>query len=120
MEMIKTLKPYFNFKDERGLILGLVQEHSWKEVNLVTSKKGTRRGDHYHKLCRECFIILEGKIRVHLQSVRFPDKVMTVIMLPGDVFIVEPDTNHTFEILENSKWLNMLDTVLKDDMYKVS
>ena len=118
--MIQFLKPYFSFEDERGVITGLVQEHSWKEINLVTSKKGTTRGGHYHKFCTELFIILEGKIRVHLQDVLNTDKVMTVVMLPGDAFIVETNVNHTFEIMENSKWINALDEIIKDDMYKAA
>lgn len=117
--MIKILTPYFVHEDERGMIIGLVQEHNWKEINLVTSKKGTRRGDHYHKFCTELFIVLKGKIRVHLQDVLRPEKTMSVVMLSGDTFIVETNTNHTFEILEDSKWINALDVILKDDMLKV-
>ena len=117
--MIKILKPYFTHEDERGLITGLVQEGNWKEINIITSKKGTRRGDHYHKETTELFIILSGAIKLHLQEEANRDKGMILDLFKGDVFIVEPGTWHTFEVKEDSSWINALDRVVKDDMYKV-
>jgi dTDP-4-dehydrorhamnose 3,5-epimerase-like enzyme len=119
MEMIKMLKPYFSFPDQRGLIIGLCQEGSWKEVNIISSRKGTRRGDHYHKDTNELFIMLKGLVKVHLQSVAEKDRVMTVVMKANDAFIVLPNTNHTFEILEESVWINMLDRVVENDMLRM-
>lgn len=116
--MIKLLKPYFSFKDDRGLITGIIQEGNWKEINIISSKKGTRRGDHYHKKCTELFIILSGKVKVYLQSVNKPARTMTVIFMKNDAFIVPCGTIHTFEILENSRWINALDMIIKDDTYK--
>lgn len=117
--MIKIIKPYFSHKDERGLIVGLVQEGNWKEINIVTSKKGTRRGDHYHKLTNELFIILSGRITLHLQMQIDRDRTMTYELFKGDVFTVEPGIWHTFEVLEDSSWINALDRIVPDDMYKV-
>ena len=118
--MIKILKPYFNFKDERGLITGIIQEGNWKEINIITSKKGSRRGDHYHKKSIELFIILSGKIRVHLSLIGNKEYTSKIVFTAGDVFIVNPMTTHTFEILEDSKWINALDRIEKDDFYKTS
>lgn len=117
--MIKVIKPYFTHEDERGLITGLVQEGSWKEVNIITSKKGTRRGDHWHKETTELFIIISGRIRLHLQEEANRDKTMELELFGGDVFIVEPGVWHTFEVREDSVWVNALDRIVKDDMYKV-
>ena len=119
LKVIKFIKPYFSFPDERGTIIGLIQEGNWKEINSVFSKKGTRRGDHYHKETNEIFIILEGKINLHLQKEEDKDRVLSVIVKQGDVFLIEPMVWHAFEVLEDSAWINMLDRVVKDDMYKV-
>ena len=116
--MIKILSPYFVHEDERGLITGLAQEGNWKEVNIITSKNGSRRGGHYHKQCVEMFIILSGMVKLHLQSEKDKDRVMTLVVKKGDVFIVPPMIWHTFEILEDSSWINMLSEIVKDDMYK--
>ena len=67
--MITFIKPYMEHKDERGIITGLVQGYKWEEVNIIHSKKKAARGQHYHKKMTECFIILSGKIRLHIQSV---------------------------------------------------
>lgn len=116
--MIKFIKPYFQFKDERGSIKGIIQEGLWKEINIIDSKKGARRGDHYHKEASELFIILSGEIRVYLQSFNEPNRTMEVSCFKGDVFIVEKGTYHTFDIRKDSQWLNALDRVVKDDTYK--
>lgn len=116
--MIKILQPYFSHTDDRGGITGLVQEGNWKEINIITSKKGARRGDHYHKLCTELFIILYGRVRVHLSLAEGIDYSSKIIFKKGDAFIVEPGVYHTFEVLENSQWINALDMVIKDDFYK--
>lgn len=117
--MIKIIKPYFHHEDERGLITGLIQEGNWKEINIITSKKGTRRGDHWHKETVELFIILEGKIKLYLQQEEDKDRVMTLVLKKNDVFTIDPGTWHTFEVLEDSVWINALDRVVADDMYKV-
>ncbi len=116
--MIRFINPYFSFKDDRGLITGLIQEGNWKEINVIDSKKGTRRGDHYHKKCTELFIMLSGRVKVYLQSVDEPDRQMIITFFKGDVFIVERGTYHTFEVIDNSTWINALDMVIKDDFYK--
>lgn len=118
MEIIKLLNPYFEFVDDRGTITGLAQQGTWKEVNTIFSKKGSRRGDHYHKKITEMFIILEGNIRLHLQSEQNKERVMTLIVMPGDVFIIPPMVWHTFEVMEDSRWMNLLSEVVMDDMFK--
>ena len=51
--MYKIIKNYFNHKDERGEIKGLVNFGSWEEINYITSIEGTVRGGHYHKNTKE-------------------------------------------------------------------
>ena len=117
--MIKFIKPYFKFNDSRGSITGIIQSGTWQEINIINSKKGSRRGDHYHKKATELFIILLGKVRVHLSSkTKGIDYSSKIVFKKGDVFIVEPGVYHTFEVLENSRWINALDMVTKDDTYK--
>ena len=44
---------------------------------------------------------------------------MDMVLKANDVFTVEPMIWHTFEVLEDSVWINALDRVVEDDMYKV-
>jgi len=113
--------PYFYFSDDRGTLFGITQGHEWNEVNYIESKKGSIRGNHYHKETVECFFIIDGKIRVTLiDLITNSKKVFTVG--PRSIFIVKPNTLHTFEVLEDSKWINMLSKPIKSekDFYRLS
>jgi len=52
----------FTFNDDRGTLVQLVHE-GYKQMNVVTSKKGVFRGGHYHKMNREVFYIISGHFK---------------------------------------------------------
>lgn len=111
--MIKFIDNYFEHKDERGSIKGLVNFGQWEELNIIESEAGMTRGNHYHIVTEELFVILDGKISVSVQKVEnkiFIGEIEEFIVKSGDVFLIEKGTNHTFEILEKSRWINMLST----------
>ena len=101
------IPPYFYSVDGRGKVVGIFQGHKWEEINYVESSKGSFRGNHYHKKTIEGFFIIDGKIKVTLRDIINHSK-RTFIAKKGDIFIINPNTLHTFEVLENSKWINML------------
>lgn len=107
------ISPYFYFIDERGKLVGVTQGQKWEEINYVESKKGSTRGNHYHKKTIEGFYIIEGYIKVSLldliNNLKKEFKVSA-----GDFFIVDLNILHTFEVLEDAKWINMLSMALKD------
>lgn len=117
--MITFIKPYMTHVDPRGQITGLVQGYKWEEVNLIHSKKKTTRGQHYHKAMTECFIILSGKITIHLQSMIKTDLSATYTITAGDVFIIEPFVYHAFECITDARWINMLDKIVQGDFYTI-
>jgi len=110
--MIKILEPYFLFEDERGFLKGLINFGNWHEINLIYSQANSIRGNHYHKETEEIFIILEGKIKVTLYKVC--DGVINInskkeyIFEKEQVFLVEKNVLHIFEILEDARWINIL------------
>ena len=111
--MIKFISNYFEHKDERGSIKGLVNFGQWEELNIIESEAGMIRGNHYHIVTEELFVILDGKISVSVQKVEnkiFIGEIEEFIVKSGDVFLIEKGTNHIFEILEKSRWINMLST----------
>ena len=59
---------------------------------------------------------MEGKIRITLQAVLSGEELdaekKTFDGQMGDVFKIEKNVNHIFEIKENSKWLNILSQIL--------
>lgn len=104
---MKKIKPYFKNKDLRGKMLGIGQFHWMKEANYIESKKGSTRGGHYHKKTKELFFIIEGKIKVKVENLNTNyQKTFTVNKM--DIFLIEPYDVHTFYILEDAKWINVL------------
>jgi len=109
--MIRFIQPYFEHADARGAIRGLVNFGAWEELNLIRSEAGAVRGNHYHERTDELFVVLEGRIRITLQRVAhgaLAAERKECEVKAGDVFMVERNVNHVFEILEPSVWLNAL------------
>jgi dTDP-4-dehydrorhamnose 3,5-epimerase-like enzyme len=108
---MRVIEPYFQFQDERGGITGLIQGMALREVNLIRSQAGTIRGGHYHEKTQEVFCILSGAIEVSLTD-RQGGRSEVFLVGPGKVFLVEPGEVHTFRVLEDSTWINLLDQVM--------
>ncbi len=110
--MIKILELYFLFEDERGFLKGLINFGNWHEINLIYSQANSIRGNHYHKETEEIFIILDGKIKVTLfkvcDDVIDIDSKKEYIFEKEQVFLVEKNVLHIFEILEDARWINIL------------
>lgn len=105
--------PYFSYHDKRGKILGVIQDKgNWVEINYVEAVQWAIRGGHFHKETLEGFYIIEGKIKVLLETIGSGEK-KTFVAENGDVFFVQPNVLHTFEVLENSKWINFLSRSIK-------
>ena len=110
--MIIFLPNYFTKEDARGKMIGLVNEGNWKELNFFSTKPNQKRGNHYHKKTDELFIILKGRIKVELNSVSDSGKLIgdtkSIIITKGDVFIIPKMIFHSFDIIEESNWINGL------------
>lgn len=109
--MMRFIEHYFSHADNRGRIDGLINTGLWEEVNLIQTQADTVRGNHYHQATKELFVILEGKIRVAVQQVnqgRLVGMPEEHTVAAGDVFLIEPWVNHTFHVVQDAKWLNLL------------
>ena len=124
--MLYFIDNYIAHTDDRGSIQGLVNQGIWKELNLITSEAGIVRGNHYHKKTRELFIILEGVIEVHTQKVSHGSLIGEISIYSvetGDVFWIDPLTNHTFIPKIFSKWINALSEPINKenpDFYRIT
>jgi dTDP-4-dehydrorhamnose 3,5-epimerase-like enzyme len=103
---MRRLQPYQRTADLRGDFLGLTQE-PWAEINLVTTRAGQTRGNHYHTDTIEMFCVLSGRISVEVESVLTGEKT-AFDAGAGDLFVIEPFDLHTFRTHSDSSWLNML------------
>lgn len=115
------IKSYFSYRDDRGEILGIMQNSTWKEINYLRSVGGCMRGGHYHKRTIEGFFIIKGNIEIELKNIlsNNPERIFNV--QKGDIVIINPNVLHTFNILKDSEWINMLSKEMNHrnpDIYK--
>jgi len=122
--MYKVITPYFQHQDARGSITGIINSGKWEEINYITSVKSTVRGGHYHKETEEMFYIFNGVIQVTFEKIvndKKSGEIETRSFKSGDSFVIYPFTLHTFEMLEDSSWINMLSKKMDEkaqDFYK--
>lgn len=110
---MKKIKPYMQKLDDRGKIVGITQSN-WSEVNYIESNKSTTRGNHYHKKTIESFYIISGKIKIEIFNIKTKKNQITEVNA-GDIFIIQPFELHTFTMIENSSWINMLTVPIKEN-----
>ena len=103
---VTHVKP--EFEDERGYITRLINDDSkqFRAVLYITSKKGTERGNHYHKADYHYVYCLSGKFRYSEKDMSKPDsKVESVILEPGDLVLSSSMIAHSMEFLEDTVFL---------------
>ena len=104
--MIQFIDSYFQNKDKRGNIFGIINRLNWKEINFISSQKGSIRGGHYHKKTVELFFIIEGQIEIKVGKINQEGDIaeeMKYTVKANDIFIIEPFTIHEFKVIDNSK-----------------
>lgn len=103
--MIKILQPDFKFGDERGTLVQLVRD-GYKQVNVITSKKGCKRGGHYHKLNHEVFYVVSGAIEL---IARHDGKEESYRFGGGDMFDIPPLVAHDFVFQDDTILIGLYD-----------
>lgn len=114
---IKKIKPVF--EDDRGSIFDLVDKENISHVGMVTSKKGSIRGNHYHKTAKQITYVLSGKMELRLKD--FSDKNSkpeTIIMEQGDIMTINPMVAHQIKALEETVFLVFTDKQRTDGGYE--
>ena len=109
--MIHFVDSYFQNKDNRGNIHGIINKLNWEEINIISSHKGSIRGGHYHKKTTELFFIIEGNIEIKTGRINQKGDIceqMKYKVTTNDIFIIKPFTIHEFKVIDNSKWINAL------------
>lgn len=97
--MLHIIETDFHFEDERGTIDQLIHD-GYKQINVITSKKGVVRGGHYHKQNDEAFYIVSGKLAVTVNG-------ETSIFSAGDFFGIEANDMHSFDFKEDTILVSM-------------
>lgn len=92
--------------DDRGVIQFVSEGVKWQTVILISSKKGAKRANHYHKTDTHLMHILKGKARyVEVGKDQGAGYVIDRVVGPGDQILTVPDVPHAMEFLEDSEML---------------
>jgi len=96
--LIEILEPDFAFEDERGELVQLARE-GYRQFNVVFSKGGVIRGNHYHKENNEVFYVMSGSFELSAQKDGASE---AYVFKKGDMFKVPPFVMHSFNYLEDT------------------
>lgn len=88
--------------DSRGAITDIAYRDPFDHAALVTSRAGSRRGDHYHRESTQTIVVLEGRL---IALVQIGGAVTEHHLTTGDVMVNEPNEVHTFFAVEDSVFL---------------
>ena len=97
--MLKIIKTDFDFCDDRGTIVQLIH-NGYRQINVITSRKGVVRGGHYHKQNEEAFYIVSGELTVTVNG-------ETAHFKTGDFFGIEAYDMHSFNFMEDTVLVSM-------------
>lgn len=91
------------FEDERGQITDILENEIIEYVTIISSKKGTIRGDHYHKESVQYIFVLNGSLKFLTQMPG--EEIKTTLLKPGDLVLNPPMEKHALIAIEDSEFL---------------
>lgn len=105
---INVIKIKPEFIDQRGYISRIVDDDKikFRAVLYITSRKGSIRGNHYHKSDYHYVYCLSGKFKYSEKDMhKEGSSVECVILEPGDLILSNPLIAHSMEFLEDTVFL---------------
>lgn len=118
---IKVTHTKPEFIDDRGYITRLMDQDEFpiRAVLYITSKKGTERGNHYHKTDAHYVYCVSGKFRYSEKNMNKKSaKLESVILKPGDIVLSRPGVAHCMEFLEDTVFLAFTTERRQQDKYE--
>jgi quercetin dioxygenase-like cupin family protein len=100
---VKLLKPAFT--DRRGAITDILTHESVDAVTIITCRKGSVRGNHYHKKTIQYTYVVSGRMK-YLTS-RPGRRASARVLKAGHLVVSPPGENHTFQALSDSVILSL-------------
>lgn len=102
-EVVKKIKS--SFEDERGVIANILDEPV-SHVAIITSKKNSIRGNHYHPKQIQYVYLISGRYESISKNIK-TCQVEKMIIEPCDLVITYPMVAHAMKFLEDSVMLNL-------------
>ena len=100
---MKKIKKKIMHRDNRGLIIDLLERKKINSITFITQKKGKVRGNHYHKKTIQWNYLVKGKILLIGQKKN--RKINKIILSEGDIVETEKNEKHAIKALKDSQFL---------------
>lgn len=100
---MKVIQIKTTHQDERGEIRDIIEQIDFNGATIIESKKGSIRGNHYHKKTIQYIFVLSGKLKA--KSKKVDESMVEVVVEPGDLISHEQLEAHCFEAIEDSLFL---------------
>ncbi len=113
---MEVTRPPRSRQDDRGEIIDIIVNEHVEYVTLITSAKGSTRGNHYHKETVQSVYVLEGRLK--LLTRKPGEQVVATILQKGDLAITDPMEQHAFEALEDSSFMVFTEGVRGGEDYE--
>ena len=93
------------FKDDRGEIADVFYNENINHVAIISSKKGSIRGNHYHKLTVQHTLVIKGKMQYWYKSLDPDSKALSININAGEMVTSLPNQIHALMALEDNECL---------------
>ena len=100
---MKVLQIKTTYQDKRGSITDIVEQIDFNGATMIESKKGSIRGNHYHKKTIQYIYLLSGKLKA--KSKKVDESMVEVVVQPGDLISHDQLEAQCFEAIEDSLFL---------------
>jgi len=100
---MKVIQIKTTHQDKRGSITDVIEQIDFNGATMIESKKGSIRGNHYHKKTIQYIYLLSGKLKAKSKKVN--ESMVEVVVHPGDLISHEKLEVHCFEAIEDSLFL---------------
>jgi quercetin dioxygenase-like cupin family protein len=89
--------------DRRGEIRDLLRDQRLDAVTLITTTKGSVRGNHTHKETVQWIYMLEGRVRWVSRGA--DDRLQELIVGPGELLMCPPNEAHAMVAEQDASFL---------------
>ena len=100
---MKKIKVTISYKDKRGLIADLLERQNINAITFITQKKGSIRGNHFHKKTIQWNYVLKGKLELYTKKKN--KKKRKIILSKGDFAVTTKNESHAIKALKNAEFL---------------
>ncbi|MSS74266.1 hypothetical protein EXS72_01360 [Candidatus Pacearchaeota archaeon] len=92
-------------EDNRGKIADIFYKSGIEHVAIITSKKGVRRGDHYHKETTQHMLMTKGSLIYVYRPVDKSQPVKYILAKEGQLVSTPPFEMHTLLFPEDNEFI---------------